>query len=224
MTEAEWLTCTDPQAMLEFLKGKTSDRKLRLFAVACCRRVWQVLTDERTRTIVDISEKYADGVVSNAQLQQAHNDACEAASTAIGPAALYAATFCGTNLSYNDAGLSASNCSLFAAQSISNTWDASPDAQERHAQSVLFHDIFGNSFRPVPITRTWQTPLVVALAHAAYEERALPSGVLDLARLAVLADALEEAGCTNPDILNHCRDEGPHVRGCWVVDLLLGKE
>jgi hypothetical protein len=64
---------------------------------------------------------------------------------------------------------------------------------------------------------------VVGLAQAAYEERELHSGALDPARLSVLADALEEAGCTGPDILNHCRRPGVHVRGCWVVDLLLGK-
>jgi len=65
---------------------------------------------------------------------------------------------------------------------------------------------------------------VVALAQAAYDERELPAGTLDLARLAVLADALEEAGCTAQTILDHLRGPGPHVRGCWAVDLILGKE
>jgi hypothetical protein len=65
---------------------------------------------------------------------------------------------------------------------------------------------------------------VVALAQAAYDEREQPSGRLDVARLAVLADALEDAGCDQPDLLGHLRGPGPHVRGCWAVDLLLGKE
>jgi hypothetical protein len=64
---------------------------------------------------------------------------------------------------------------------------------------------------------------VVALAQAAYEQRELPAGTLDLTRLAVLADALEEAGCDQADLLGHLRGPGPHVRGCWAVDLVLGK-
>jgi hypothetical protein len=65
---------------------------------------------------------------------------------------------------------------------------------------------------------------LVALAQAAYDQRELPAGTLDPTRLAVLADALEEAGCDQADLLSHLRDPGPHVRGCWVIDLLLGKE
>jgi hypothetical protein len=84
--------------------------------------------------------------------------------------------------------------------------------------------IFGNAFRPVTLDPAWQTSTIVALAHAAYDNRILPAGTLDPARLAVLADALEEAGCDNADILIHCRQPGAHVRGCWVVDMILGKE
>jgi hypothetical protein len=88
----------------------------------------------------------------------------------------------------------------------------------------LARDIFGNPFRPASVEPEWITPTITNLATAAYDERVLPSGELDPARLAVLADALEEAGCDNADILSHLRSPGPHVRGCWVVDLLLGKE
>jgi hypothetical protein len=93
--------------------------------------------------------------------------------------------------------------------------------EEAHAS--LGREVFGNPFRPVP-TSSWQSPQVVALAQAAYDERELPAGTLDLARLAVLADALEEAGCAAQTILDHLRGPGPHVRGCWAVDLILGKE
>lgn len=92
---------------------------------------------------------------------------------------------------------------------------------------LLLRDIFGNPFRPVtidPVWRTWNNGTVVKLSQAIYDERELPSGHLDAGRLAILADALEDAGCTNTDILDHCRSPGLHVRGCWVVDLLLGKE
>jgi hypothetical protein len=88
----------------------------------------------------------------------------------------------------------------------------------------LLRDILGNPFRPVGFDSTWLTENVLGLARALYEKRELPSGQLDNTGFAVLADALEEAGCTNPDILAHCRGSGPHVRGCWVLDLLLGKK
>jgi hypothetical protein len=95
---------------------------------------------------------------------------------------------------------------------------------EARAQCGLIHDIFGNPFRSVSLAAPWLTPVVLKLAQAAYDNRLLPSGLLDNTGLAILADALEEAGCTDPDILSHLRGPGPHVRGCWPVDLILGKE
>jgi len=93
-------------------------------------------------------------------------------------------------------------------------------------QASFLRDIFGNPFRPVTLTPAvlaWNDATVVHLAQAAYEERQMPAGTLDNTRLAVLADALEEAGCTDVDILGHLRGTGPHVRGCWPVDLCLGE-
>jgi hypothetical protein len=83
--------------------------------------------------------------------------------------------------------------------------------------------MFGNTFRLIAVTAAWRTATVRALARAAYQERRLPEGILENGCLAVLADALEEGGCTGPDILGHLRGPGPHVRGCWGVDLILGK-
>lgn len=88
----------------------------------------------------------------------------------------------------------------------------------------LVREVFGNPFRPVAVDPAWLTPTVTALAGAAYEQRQLPSGTLDYARLAVLADALEEAGCTDAGLLHHLRERTPHVRGCWAVDLLLARK
>jgi hypothetical protein len=98
------------------------------------------------------------------------------------------------------------------------------DNQERMWQGHLLNEMFGNPFRPAGVDRSWLTPTVLALARAAYDERELHSAEVGPARLAVLSDALEEAGCTDTDLLSHLRSPGPHVRGCWVVDLLLGKD
>jgi hypothetical protein len=106
-------------------------------------------------------------------------------------------------------------------QAANAVYRADPEWGKRH--SKLVRDIFGNPFRPVTLDPSWLTPTVIGLAQAIYQERELPSGHLDPNRLAVLADALEEAGCTDADILIHCRGPEPHVRGCWVVDALLEK-
>jgi len=96
---------------------------------------------------------------------------------------------------------------------------------EARSQCDLLRDTLGPfPFRPFLLSYAWRTPQVLALAQAAYDNRTLPAGTLEPARLAVLADALEEAGCNNPDLLGHLRGGGVHVRGCWVLDLLLGRE
>ncbi|QDU22206.1 hypothetical protein [Urbifossiella limnaea] len=95
--------------------------------------------------------------------------------------------------------------------------NAYPLREEREATRDLVRDIFGNPFRPVPFDPSWRTEAVVGLARGMYESR-------DFGPIPVLADALEDAGCADADVLGHCRGPGPHVRGCWVVDLVLGKE
>jgi hypothetical protein len=98
--------------------------------------------------------------------------------------------------------------------------------QQQQAHCALLRDIFGNPFRQLAIDSAWfqwNDGIVPRLAAAIYEDRRLPEGTLDTGRFAVLADALEEAGCANEEILGHLRGPGPHVRGCWVIDLLLGK-
>ena len=82
---------------------------------------------------------------------------------------------------------------------------------------MLFRDLFGNPFRPVTFLPAWRTDTAVTLARQMYDAR-------EFSAMPILADALQDAGCDDPDILDHCRREGPHVRGCWVVDLVLGKE
>src|SRR5262249_7081477 len=118
------------------------------------------------------------------------------------------------------ASASAACVSMWAVESESGGGD--PHGEKR-VQANLVRDVAGNPFRPPCLDRAWMKSEVRALAQAAYDERVLPSGELDPQRLAILADALEECGCTNADILDHLRGPGTHVRGCFVLDCLLGK-
>ena len=90
-------------------------------------------------------------------------------------------------------------------------------ASEKKEQADLLREIAGNPFRPHSVDPRWLTSTAVALAQTIYDQRAFD-------RLPILADALEEAGCDGPELLAHCRGDGPHVRGCWAVDLVLGKQ
>jgi hypothetical protein len=258
MTEAEWLACTDPQKMLEFLRGKASDRKLRLFACACCRRVWPwteettplgVAWDDASRQGVEAAERLVDGPADPGQWQQLARAAADRASwkwpgrlmidasgkqfaiahTAYAAADVFLEPALAGAVDASRRAIWAASCGAIGDQRRLEANDAIREAiarEEVAAQASILRDLF-SPFHAAgavdPAWLDWQGGTVVNLAQADYEERHLPSGHLDLARLAVLADALEEAGCTNADILRHCREPVDHVRGCWVVDLLLGK-
>ena len=87
----------------------------------------------------------------------------------------------------------------------------------RRANAELVRDIFGNPFRLISFSSEWRTDTALSLSRTMYDTR-------DFSAMPILADALQDAGCDSDDILNHCRAGGVHVRGCWVVDLVLGKE
>jgi hypothetical protein len=237
MTEAEWLACTDPTPMLEFLGDRASSRKLRLFAVACCRRIWPLITEAHCREAVEIAERFADGSVT-AEVQEAAHIAAERVRREVEDteAPLFSgvayATAYAASSTIHDKGTvwlacrAAVNAACAAGHALSSQGASENEVAaathaEFAAQTALVRDLFGNPFRlapfPDPSWLAWQDGAVVKLAQAIYADRAFD-------RLPVLADALEEAGCHDPDILAHCRQPGPHVRGCWVVDLLLGKE
>ena len=231
VTEAEWLVCTDPAAMLNYLRDWASDRKLRLFAVACCRRFWRKLQDKRSKQAVAVSECYADGMADKKELASARSGAVAANNDAVGWDAVTrtrqkdwdAPTFIAWCTAREMIGAAATEL-MRAYWHLG--WQKRDPANDQARQTKLLHDIFGNLFRPVtipPAVLAWHDSTVVRLAQAAYDDRHLPSGTLDNGRLAVLADALEEAGCTDTEILGHLRGPGPHVRGCWPVDLCLGK-
>jgi hypothetical protein len=202
---------------------RDNPRKGRLFAVACCYRIWYLLMDHRSRTAVDVAAQYADGLVSEAQLraaeaaaEAAHRDAFRAKGKR-GASAEWAAEFAATSDAWFAAGRASGFASVAAGDPLAGDPVPKP-AQEESAQARLVLCIFGPlPFRLVTVDPYWRTSNVTALAKAIYDDRAFD-------RLPILADALEDAGCDNADILNHCRQPGEHVRGCWVVDLVLCKE
>jgi hypothetical protein len=239
VTEAEWLAATDPQLMLDFLRGKASERKGRLYACACARSLIKDASEEEVFSsygqewwLVRQSEDSADGRADPPPLlPEWQRGSLLNAAIAGWPA---------------EAANEAARLVFAGNLETPDFWDPyrvpisdqeaerqrliALSAQEavRKRQSELLRDLFGNPFRPVPAVDpawlAWKDGSVPQLAGAAYEERQLPKGTFDPARLALLADALEDAGCADAELLAHLRGPGPHVRGCWVVDLILGKE
>jgi hypothetical protein len=337
MTEAEWLACAEPQPMLDHMRGRISDRKLRLFAVACCRQVWHLLPDEQCRRAVEIAERYADGLARKKELAVAfaaiwpsvekrlldrvvEQDKLPKAREQAGMAAAAAAAVARGRTHWVDAWLALppvegvmphsapwdeaalalahaawdqvcfkidvpSGDAVHELDAWSRAWEeadregykeveafrawaferlteslrpgsrrttgkrkpranpVSPRAagcdgnsrqpsesvrpclpdfdlvyKEAHRnQCAVLRDLVGNPFHQVQVDPSWIHPndsAVKKIARAIYQERQFND-------MPILADALEEAGCDNEDILSHCRSEGLHVRGCWVVDLLL---
>jgi hypothetical protein len=233
MTESEWLECTDPTPMLEFLRTRFNDRKARLFGCGFLRSIWQQLDDkEGSRQAVCVSEEFADGKATRKELRIAGKVA-EATAEAWSDPALEEPAWQAVDTTSENAWafferVHYETTEEFSEPDIVNprTWKLIKERVAiRHALYIhVLRDLFGNPFRPVAIEFAWLTPTVTSLATAAYEERSLPSGELETTRLAILADALEEGGCDNTDILTHLRGPGPHVRGCWAVDLLTGKK
>jgi hypothetical protein len=230
MTETEWLECADPTPMLEFLRGKASERKLRLFACACCRRLWHLLTDERSRNAVEVAERFADGSGNKQALQIAKQEAEAAIESLLSlpfrpvMQAAAAGTVAVVNIEATEAARLA--CGWARNVSLALAYEEMPVDLSGTKEKVfvdwgveaaaLYRCIFGNPFRPLTLYSSWLTPAVKALAQATYDDLALE-------RLPSLVDELAKAGCANEEILGHCRGPGPHVRGCWVVDLVLGK-
>jgi hypothetical protein len=229
--EGKWLACRKPDRMLNFLERACPDRgrKFRLACVACCRRVWDLLADPRSRDALATAERFVDGHASLAEMHGAYLAAHEAGQAILGPdrgkrtpytraawAAIYASAVFPPDDGYGV---------LWAKQALLQLGSSRQNdgrLNEREKADCL-REVFGNPFRPTAFDPAWRTPAVSAVSAAAYEERSLPTGALEAARLAVLADALEDAGCADPAILEHLREPGHHVRGCWALDLCLGR-
>jgi hypothetical protein len=232
MTEARWLSAFDPHPMLESLRDHGSCRKYRLAGCAFCRRVWDLLTDERSRNAVEQAERYADGLISQEVLSAAQVGADRAmvpwdrrnfvfrrsseraVAYKFGAAATAAKAVARPTNFLSKLASSIREASHFALLAEYGDRYAQQGDMSSHVRIVRC--VFGNPFRPVSLEPSWRTSTVVALAEGIYADRAFD-------RLPILADALMDAGCDNTDVLSHCRSDGPHVRGCWVVDLLTGR-
>jgi hypothetical protein len=217
MTEAEWEGCTDPMLMRDFLRGRDSERKVRLFACACARDLLAFNPDACPH-----EHRGGKGALESAILRA--EDAADGQGPPLPPYSI--ATIWVEHPSAKRAGYVVFGADPDIGLLLRDPADAVKDFLVD--PGLWLRDIFGPlSFRQVridPAWLAWNGGAVAKLAEAAYAERSLPQGTLDAGRLAVLADALEEAGCCEPEILGHCRQQGrQHVRGCWVVDLLLGK-
>lgn len=214
MTEAEWMDCTEPGKMLKFLTGKIGDRKLRLFACACCRDIWELIPSEASRKSLEASEEYAEGRIRRKDLiemrERARRDDSDFAQWAV---------------------MAASRPKIAGAWVAQLAADAknrpgihrsfAPTSQRSQQQQCRhLRDIFGSlPFRPIfidPNWLVWNDGIVRKLAQTIYEERCFSD-------LPILADALEEGGCTDAALLGHLRGSGRHVRGCWALDAILGK-
>lgn len=258
VTEKQWACCTNPAEMLQFLRGENNipaevlaspagrsyDRKSRLFAVACCRRLWPLLHDPRLREVVLTAERHADGRATDCEMKSAVKVAHRFQHTTLGRAVYTTAQF------YAGAAIfTAGGVALAASYAVA--WSAirpvpptaspyrlgeppagttpprrrplpqQPQAQAREqaAQCALLRDIFGPlPFRPPTVPQSllaWNGGTIVKMAQVIYDEYRFED-------MPVLADALQEAGCEDHGMLQHCRHpDQPHARGCWVLDLLL---
>ena len=230
MNEQSWDASTSPRDLLEALRAEGSARKLRLYAVACCRLLGALLHKPAYRTAVDVAEAFADGGVAEAMLAVAQ-EACMSAgpehgfvNTQVQWAAWKAVWHSGCEWTPGPpahvAAVDTTSAVLNVLYRGSHT--TSPDAVRASvvavtaAQTALVRCAFGNPFRPVDFDSAWRTSDAVALAQSMYNSR-------DFTAMPILADALQDAGCENEHVLTHCRAPGPHARGCWVVDGVLGK-
>lgn len=317
MTESEWLASTGPAAMIQRLmhgsmnvvrpigRPAVSDRKLRLFACACCRVCWPLLTDERSRRAVEVAERFADGAATTGEL----DSACEGGETANGSALDRGGNSDAAFLAAWAADPDPQRAARHISGGDNRTASIARRAISRIASANILRDIIGNPFAPVVLPDRsackkckgkgtvpagaggavvgrpdrvacpacngtghqpcpYLTPLVLAIAETAYEDRNERGELLPV-NLMALHDALVDAGfpteevcptckgkreypdppflrlytrCLSPEppwggsvgrwatgkiphpLLAHLRSEGPHVRGCWAVDLVLGKE
>jgi len=214
--EVRWATTDRPDAVLyeveRIQRQLLTSRKIRLFGCGCFRLIWDKITLPSIHRLVELAEARADRLVRQSELDKDHaaeGDPPENTPDYI--LHLYIRSLLGSKVVPGYIAWltrSATNPEEYPA---GNQWQACPE------QARLARCVFGNPFRPITLNPSWLTSTVFALAQGIYADRAFD-------RMPILADALQDAGCDNDDILNHCREQREHVRGCWAIDLLLAKQ
>jgi hypothetical protein len=230
MTETEWLACTDVEEMLRNCLLQMSVRKRRLFLCACCRRAWHLM-DVRSRRAVEAAEEYADGRLTLMEVKNTLNRAGRAVAET--GATLRAAPL--TSVGLGEMLRTTQDLARAALATIGERpeiWTVMRTVVEALSQSGtesseavaadlsnLLRELVGDPFRPAQSEAAWlawNDGTVRRIAQAIYDRQGFRE-------MPILADALEEAGCDDERILRHCREPGHHTRGCWMIDLILGK-
>ena len=247
LTEEQWLSVQNgPRFLLSVLGSKATNRKRRLFGCACCRRIWEHIWDERSRAAVELAERFADGLATVGERERGRAEAERIAESPAPENTHYRAAWACANVVHKYPGIAVN-----AHYNVVNvaTWHKvngagysnilAPEAThllnqvynaELATQCEIVRDLFCNPFHSLPPKKGkraweeqrrnwlgWNGGMIHQIAEVIYNERRMED-------LPILADALEDAGCTDAALLDHLRSPGPHVRGCWALDLLLGKK
>ncbi len=225
MTEEEWLGNATPGWMLRFLGDSASGRKLWLFTCNCVEFVWQSLLQGEIAPPLELAWAAADGLVSQSNLATPPRVGQQPMMMHSASKSELAEWFAGRAL---DVAFRQQELRVVeqirrdveALAVLLATKSGQDTATDSHAARIgmtsLLRDIFGNPFHPITLDPSWLTSTVVSLARQIYDSR-------DFTAMPILADALQDAGCDNPQIVEHCQGPGSHVRGCWVCDLCLNK-
>lgn len=229
MTEEEWKVCDDPARMPEFVRGKVSDRKLRLFAVTCCRRLAGGVANPKVLYALDLAGRAADGADVPGKLRRAGADLRDAMAlqeqrfgefgyihdTEWFPTRAVARLFGEKGIApVSQVVWIPGRVTRAVRETTLSAYRERDALAEQAAMADLVREVCGDPFRPVALDPSWLTSAVTALSNRVYDTR-------DFSLMPILHDALIEAGCDDADVLGHCRDSNAvHVRGCWVVDML----
>jgi hypothetical protein len=223
MNAARWDACNDPWDMLSWSPGDSSVRQQGFWAVACIRRIWDWVPancHELVAAVEDSLERtdYLVGQVDRPKWEEVLGRESRSESHIKSAVRwLLWPGFCKSAVGAV-ADAIAEHETGFTGRA---NWPPEYRAvwrREQAAHASLLREVRSNPYRPISLNPSWHTSDVLLIAHGIYESR-------DYFAMPILADALQDAGCDNPDILGHCRNTSlTHVRGCWVVDLVLGKE
>lgn len=226
MAKFDWTACDDPDTLLDAAKRSKppiSARKQRLLGCGFCRHVWDRL-EEPSRRAVEASERFADDPATAADLTAAYDDATRVNRRRFDKTGILYGKSAGTapadrvtaKFGWEAAGAASRPTKpvlgkiVFAVRML-----AGDSGGETAALAALVRCVYGDPLTPLPLDPAWRTDAAVGIAAKVYDSR-------EFGNLPVLADALQDAGCELPAVLDHCRLPGPHARGCWVIDWVLG--